>query len=197
MKRKVVDPNTYASLPGKLSISKQKLKQLRPELYGIRGWLLEHKQKRKYGYSQMEEIREHIFYGDSQPAVVLLINPLIIAAYSDEFDCIVPLYFPKLYAEKYNLKEKTKLITINTYMSGTEIQKDIILGENNLGRWSGFSPIIAEFISDDIDLIAEKKKKINEELWEYVYKLGLEFRKKYPKECRDGRPIYSQIPAPV
>lgn len=77
-------------------------------------------------------------------------------------------------------------------MRGSEIQKDVVLGPNNNRRWCGYSPIIAEFVSHDIDVLIEKKKEIDEDMWDYVYKLGLEYRERYPNACRDGRPIFSQ-----
>jgi hypothetical protein len=77
-------------------------------------------------------------------------------------------------------------------MRGSKIQNDIILGPNNSGIWCGFSPIIGEFISNDIDILSEKKGRISEEHWDYVYKLGVKYREKYPNRYRDGRPIFSQ-----
>ncbi|GFZ30041.1 hypothetical protein CSC2_05670 [Clostridium zeae] len=194
---KTLDSSTQASSPGSLSLSNEKLKELRPELYGLKGKWLEYREKKSAGYSQIEQIREHIFYGDSQPAVVLSVDPLIIVAYSEDLDCVVPLYFSNIYVKKYRLKEKTRLITVNTYMRGPKLQEDIILGPNNSGVWFGFHPIIAEFVSDDLDVIEMRKLKIDEKMWEYVYKLGGEYSSKYPNAYRDGRPIYSQNPATI
>jgi hypothetical protein len=192
MKIKSIDENSYASSPGSVSISEEKLRNLRPDLYGVKGGIKGAIYKILIGFTQKREIKEHIFYGDSQPGIVMSKIPLIIVAYSEDLDCIVPLKFPDEYAEKYMLEEKTRLITINTYMRGTEIQRDIILGPNNNQRWNGYSPIIGQFITDDIDILAKKKEDINEEMWDYVYKLGLEYREKHSNIYRDGRPIFSQ-----
>ncbi|MBK1813171.1 hypothetical protein JHL18_21345 [Clostridium sp. YIM B02505] len=56
-------------------------------------------------------------------------------------------------------------------------------------------PIIAEFVLDDVDVIEMRKLKINEQMWDYVYKLGIGYTEKYPNTYRDGRPTYSINPA--
>lgn len=194
MKIKTLDKSTYSTCPGGLTLSNRKLKELRPELYGLLGLICRIKDKRDFGFTQIRRIKEHIYFGDSQPAIVLSIDPLIIAAYSEDLDCIIPIKFPKIYAKKYKLKEKSRVLTINTYVRTENPDKDIILGKNHSGLWGGIFPIIAEFVSDDKYIIKAKKKEFTEDLWGHVYKLGLEYREKYPDVCRDGRPIFSAIP---
>ncbi|KGN01965.1 hypothetical protein IRP63_07175 [Clostridium botulinum] len=195
VKKKFIDGTTYASSPGSVTISKKKLKRLRPDLYGIRAKIGALLDTITIGFSEQRQIKEHIFYGDSQPAVVMSNEPLIIAAYSDDIDCVVILKFDDKYSKIYNLKKGDRLISINTYMRGTEYQKDIIIGPNNTNTWFGYSPIIADFISDDIHIIEEKKKQIDEALWNYVFNLGIEYMKIHPNIARDGRPLYSSISA--
>ncbi|WP_242976096.1 hypothetical protein [Desulfosporosinus sp. FKB] len=178
--------DTVASDPVNITLSNKKLKILRPDLYGIRGV-----SKRKI----REIIEEHIFYGDSQPAIVISLKPLLVAAYSDELDCIAMLSYPESFVIDYFLEEKTKLITINTYTSNPPYQKDLIIGQNQLNNWYGFHPIIAEFVSEDIEKIQSRKEMVNEDNWDYVYKLGIEYAKKNPNVWRDGRPMFSKVSA--
>ncbi|WP_243158033.1 hypothetical protein [Aminipila terrae] len=98
--------NTVASDPVNITLSHKKLKMLQPDLYGVIGLF-----RRKV----RAIIEEHIFYGDSQPAIVLSIQPLLIAAYSDELDCIAMLNYPQEYVKEFNIEEKMRLLTINTY----------------------------------------------------------------------------------
>ncbi|WP_243158034.1 hypothetical protein [Aminipila terrae] len=70
-------------------------------------------------------------------------------------------------------------------------QRDLIIGKNALGNWYGFYPIIAEFVSEDIDKIQKRKQSINEETWRYIYGLGLEYKSIKKNVWRDGRPVFS------
>lgn len=42
--------------------------------------------KKGYYNRQFERINQYLAYGDTQPAVVSSLNPLVISAYSDEMD---------------------------------------------------------------------------------------------------------------
>lgn len=193
MKVKVLDKTTYSTSAGKIHISRRKLKKLRPDLYGVIGLLCRLIEKKRYGRTQLRFLKEQMYFGDSNPAIVLSVEPLlIIAAYSSDLDCIIPITFTKEYVKNYNLKKGTRLLSVNTCERG-ELQKDIVLGKNNTGLWGGFSPIIAEFVSNNKQRIEEKKNEFSEELWERVYKLGVEYREKYPDSYRDGRPMFSGI----
>lgn len=143
------------------------------------------------GYSEKRSIKEHILHGDSQPAIVISKNPLLVAAYSEDIDCVVILKFPDKFLETYKLEQGSRLLAVNTYLYIEDYQKDLIPGPNNDNTWRGVSPIIVDFISDDIDTIESKKDQIEKSLWSYVYNLGLEYSKIHPNVWRDGRPVYS------
>lgn len=195
MKIKAHNANTYASSPGSVSISTKKLKILRPDLYGFVALLTGIIKTICLGYSEKSQIAEHLIFGDCQPAIVMSRQPLIVAAYSEDIDCVVLLRFPDKYAEMYNLDVKSKLITINTYGKKENFQKDIIPGESCDYTWTLFNPFIAEFLTDDLNLLKQKKEQINNKLWDYIYNLAVEYQILYPNVWRDGRPNYSAIPA--
>lgn len=195
MRIKSLNTNTYATSPGSVSVSDIKLKMLRPDLYGFASLLLGMIKTFRRGYSERRQIKEHLLFGDSQPAIVMSRNPLIIAAYSDDIDCIVLLRFPDIYTEIYNLDVKSKLISVNTYGKGDTFQKDIIPGESCNNTWTHVNPFIAEFLTDDLHTLEQKKEKIDNSLWDYVYHLALEYQLLHPKTWRDGRPNYSFVPA--
>ena len=192
MKIRTLDKTTHASSPGGVSVSKEKLKMLRPDLFGLKAYIMGLIRTIFIGFNEMKIIQEHMLYGDSQPAVVISKKPLIIASYSEDIDCVVLLEFPDEYLELYKLDEKSKLISVNTYIRGEKFQKDITPGVNCHYTWRGYSPIIGEFISDDIGILENKKEEIEEKLWEYVYILGIEYSKNHPNIWRDGRPILSE-----
>lgn len=56
--------------------------------------------------------------------MVISKKSLIIAAYSEDIDCIILLKFPDRYAELYDLDERARLISINTYLIGDKFQRD-------------------------------------------------------------------------
>lgn len=174
------DASTFAGDPGNLTISKKKWKDIskffklnlfqRIELHG-----------------RKKIVRERICYGDSQPAMVMRTDPLLIAAYADEMDAVVILKFPTEYALKYNLKQYDRIIAVNTYAPRTYvIPHDIYVGKHYLHRWSNFESSIAEFLSDDIDIINRHKATMPESLWLYVKSLGEDYLLKHPNKTRKG-----------
>lgn len=145
-----------------------------------------------------ELLDEHLQHGDSRAAIVMKTNPyLLIAAYSDEMDGVAMLRFDNKFIDSYNLKEGSRLLTINTYQSriAGNVAKDLYIGPKELGRYSNFYPLIAEFLSDDMDRISRRKNKINEAEWSRTYILGKEYIEKNSYRARNGNPYFSMIPA--
>lgn len=125
-------------------------------------------------------IAEYMWFGDFQPAIVVSLEPLKIAAYSDEMDAVVILKFPNALIKIYNLDEKDRLITTNVYYTEGSISNDIYIGENYQNRYVDFFPTIIDFLSDDIQIIDEHKKNISKETWNYVYELGKKHVENFP-----------------
>lgn len=195
MKIKTLDKSTHASSPGSVSLSDEKLKKLRPDLYRIGTVIVETCKSIYFGWNEKRRIKEHLFYGDSQPAIVISRQPLIVAAYSEDIDCVVLLKFPDEYANIYGLEVRSKLITVNTYGKEEDFQHDILPGDNCDYTWTSFNPFIAEFLTDDLDILTHKKEQISNEFWDYVYDLAIEYQIRNPNVWRDGRPGYSYISA--
>ena len=66
---------------------------------------------------QIDYVTRALCYGDTQPAVVVSTQPLLIAAYSDEMDAVVMLKFPAEFVEKYSLSVGDRLTTSNVYFN--------------------------------------------------------------------------------
>lgn len=195
MKKKVLDKNSRASNPGRLTISKKKLKELRPELYGLAGLIYNFKIYRMCKTTEIRSIKERIYFGDSQPAVVMSLDPLLVAVYSSDIDCVVILKFPNELVKKYNLHLESRLISINTYGRKKDYQKDIIPGPNKINPWTSITPTIGDFISDDVEEIQKRKDEIEEDRWRRTYDLAKEYMHIFPNVYRDGRPTYAGISA--
>ena len=73
--------------------------------------------------------------------------------------------------------------------------KDLILGPNRFERWACFHPIVAEFVSDDLSRIEARKGQILEAVWKRATLLGEAYLRANPGVVRDGRPMYSMMPA--
>jgi hypothetical protein len=138
---------------------------------------------------------EHMQLGDSRAACVISVQPLIVAAYTDELDCVALLRFPSRLVEEFGLKTGAKLLTVNTYGRGQRIMSDLVAGPRQTGRYSNFYPVIAEFVSDDVQRIAVRKTGIAEEEWMRCEQMGSESLRKFPHRWRSGSPFYSAQPA--
>ena len=176
---KPLSTDTYAGAPGHLIISKQKWKDMKKahNLSLLDRLLINRTRK---------NIQQRIYYGDTQPAVVVSLNPFIVAAYSDEMDAVVLLKFPVLLAQINNIKLYEKLISVNCYGKTEKIAKDIFVGKNYLGNWTDFRPLIGDLLSDDTERINLHKSNIPDFIWDYVRKLGNIYWREHKNLARQG-----------
>ena len=185
-----------ASDPGNVRLSREKLEVLYPNFFTSSG-LLMRVWKSLAGSAPFSPsaIDKHLRYGDSRAAVVVSVSPLLVAAYSDERDCVVMLRFSEELVATYRLKPGSRLMTVNTYMQGPKRPvADLIEGPLSRGNWHNVIPMIADFLSDDTGTIESRKQAIKDEEWQRTAKLGAEYVQKKPGKARDGRPLDSWKP---
>lgn len=139
-----------------------------------------------YSDMQIDFVMRSLLYGDTQPAIVVSVDPLLIAAYSDEMDAVVMLHFPNEFAEQYDLSVGTRLTTSNVYFTGNQIAKDIFIGQNYSRQYVDFVPIIQLFIGKHDDKIIEKVKLFGQDVWKMVAEKANEYISTHPDLCRDG-----------
>jgi hypothetical protein len=182
-----------ASDPIPIRLSDEKLRLLHPELYGSRASAVKLRMgKHLLNAAQTRlMLAEHLSFGDSRAAIVILVEPLIVAAYTDEQDAVLLLRFPDFLADSYCLTRCSKLITTNTYGKGSRMAADIIPGPASTGRWTNFYPIIADFLSDDLQLISRRKSAISESEWRRTTHFAEEALLRPQVLIRDGRPLRS------
>ena len=192
------DDRTFASDPVSVTVSIQKLRRLQPELFGWRGlitvfhWGL----RIMWPAAFREMLSEHMQTGDSRAAIVCGIQPdLLVAAYTDEQDAVVILRFPNYLVNEYNLRLGSRLLTVNTYARGIKMVGDISPGPASIGRYTNYYPIIAEFLSDDMDTIEMRKRGIREAEWKRCADFANAKLSSSHHKPRDGRPLKSHIPA--
>lgn len=177
-----------ASNPAGVTLSKAKYKKFRDNV----GWyykLLSMCFKFEF------HVNDWLFHADSRAAIVLQTTPeILVAVYTDEFDCVVILRFPEFVAPWYPLSNGTRLLTINTYENGEVVETDLYPGPGTLNRYSNVHPIIAEFLSDDIQQIEKRNTKISEDEWARTAELAQEYMARPDFKPRNGIPFYSIMP---
>jgi hypothetical protein len=198
---KYLDDSTWATLPGKLTLSEAKLRELEPGLFTARTYKccatcdVDHP-----AADMLEKLGEHLEHGCCCAAVVMSLDPLIIAAYADDLDGVVLLRFPPSYAARYGLEVGSQLLAVNLYQevkarNGSRLYAvDIIPGPQRQA-WSSFSPLIAELVSDDDARIAELKAAMSPRDWltcatrarAHIDRLGVE-------HARSGQPMAAGFP---
>jgi hypothetical protein len=136
-----------------------------------------------------------LWKGDSRAAVVVSVAPLLIAAYTDELDCVALIRFPQELAQLYGLEVGSRLLTVNGYVRDEGVAKDLIPGPASYHRYGNFIPLIAEFLSEDGPRIEFRKQEIAEPEWQRARELGDAYLSRPGLRYRDGRPLYSWFPA--
>lgn len=175
------DPNSYADNPGSIKLSPFKLRKIKKMICITR-------REKEYFKKRIPAVREYVALGDTQPAYVMSVSPLVISAYSDEMDAVVMLRFPDELATQYKLSVGDRLVTVNTYrnLDKNGIAPDIFVGENYLNRYSNCAPIVPLFISGSTKLMKQKLSLFDEEQWAMVREKSLEYASAHPDLMRDG-----------
>jgi hypothetical protein len=184
--------HSVASDPGQCKLSEERLRRLQPELFaGEPGALGDESGLQEY----RESLAEHLMSGDSRAAVVVSTTPLVVAAYTDELDCVALLQFPDYLVAELGLRVRSRLLTVNRYQfPGGNRPGDLVPGPADTRRYINFTPLIADFMVADVEGLKRRKKSISETEWERAVKLSQELEA-WGITPRDGRPFYCHKPA--
>jgi len=201
LKRRNVNQRSFASAPLGLELSDFKLRQLCPSLYcrsGVSGTL---RCLFYDGFGSRYYIRDMLIHGDSRAAIVLRVFPLLVASYCDDLDGVCVLRFPDDLVIEYELNPGTKLVTVlNSWCMPIGLQlgqvaRDLALGGRGNPCYLNFWPLIADFLSDDVEKVAARKEQISAREYERCRLLGEEHLRLFNGLARDGRPDRSMHPA--
>jgi hypothetical protein len=197
--RTILDAQSQAGHPARLRLSPQRLRRLRPDLFGWRGlgwrfigWYFGHAAPR---FAPKRFLEEQLWHGDARAAVVISTKPLRVAAYADELDCVAMLQLPEWCATEFSLSNGARLITVNSYIEAHVGRSDLMPGPHHFGRYSGFYPVLADLIADDREQLQALKREISEVEWRRAEELGRAYLTVKPNEHRDGRPAKSEFSA--
>ncbi len=125
--------------------------------------------------------------GDTQPAVVCSLDPFIVSAYSDEFDAVIFLRFPKELAETYGLSAGDRLVTACNYVAdGGKPAGDLFPGPSASGAYTDFVPVVQLFFAGKKqflfaggdDGIRARPSIFGENVWSRVDELTREYAQK-------------------
>lgn len=196
--RKILDNQSQAGNPARLRVSPARLRRWRPDLFGVRRlrWMLI---RWYFGdshprFSPKRFIEEQLWHGDARAAVVVSVDPLRVAAYSDEIDCVAMLALPARVQAEMNLAPGARLITVNTHRAGwSPHRSDLIPGMYQTGRYTGFYPILADLVTDDRERLDALRQSIPESEWRRAEQLGCEYLAARPQEYRNGLPAKSEF----
>lgn len=160
-----------ASDPGSLTLDRDLLLAMEPELRGWRGWMWQARDRRhrtaRY-WSSLDSVAQQLLRGDTRAAIVLTVRPtVLVAAYSDDLDCVAVVEFPAKYARQFDLMPGSRLVTCNHYVSTKQrVPSDLKPGPLNNHRNTDFSPIIGNFLSTDTDRLQQLASNISNQEWE-------------------------------
>lgn len=161
------DHNTQASHPGNVAMSKKKFGYIRDNVFHVSF-------TKKFMFNrQFDKLNEFLLMGDIQPAIVFYMDDkkMLISAYSEDLDAVMFLDFPIEFAKMYNLKKYACLVTTNTYYYDGEVPDDLVLGENYLGDWIDFNPLVQLFLTDNESQAKRYVNLFDDAKWDYVAKL--------------------------
>lgn len=180
---------SYSDNPVNIKPSKKKVKALSPELGSWSPKYIWRRFAYNLAFSRplWKDFAEAFRLGDANPALVVSVKPLLVAAYAFELDCAVLLRFPDEFVERYRLRPKMQLLASNTYVSD-EPGRDILPGARSSGAWTDFLPKICEFCSDDAQAMARRRNAFTAEQWSRVWECAVEYAKRFPHVARDGNP---------
>lgn len=194
---RTIDDRPSADQPGGIRLAHHRVRRFLPHLYEpdslgkMIGWMAGDR-----GFWR-EHLEQQMTRGRRRPAIVVSTVPLLVAAYSGQFDWIALLQFPPILREELQLESDDKLLSINSHLTGKGRAKDLREGPAATGRYANFSPIIAEFFSDDFEAIEKAKNDIKEGLWERTAVCAEAYLREHGPVARDGLPTRNEAPADV
>lgn len=189
-KSSVIDPRSRASDPGLLQLSQARLRQLQRELF-------EPSQELNAADRQawLQLFEEQLARGDSRAAIVLDPERAVVAAYTDELDCVVLLQFDPQLARLHGWQEGSRLLTVNLYVPRQHgLAGDVKPGPADTGTYGNFRPMIADLLTDDQRRLADRKAQIDEAEWQRTLLQGRHAWHDERRTPRDGRPLHCGTP---
>ena len=177
--------------PGGFRLDKNKLKNLRPDVFSFKQLMCSEKDSPYFIKDQME-------HGVIQPTVVVSTDPLLVACYSADMDAVVLMCLPTMYGVYRGYEIGTRLLCVNVYdfLNKGRKNNDIFEGSHSSHRYSLYGPIVADLFTNDTQRLTAIKTMIPDEVWDYVENLGNQYMAINPGMARNGlgNRFYDAVP---
>lgn len=143
--------------------------------------------------TEMSRLCEQARHGDCRAAVVIAVNPVVIAAYSDELDDVALLKFDQDFIGEIGFAVGNCLVSANSYLKEhpSSYARDVSQGKFSTGRYVNFHPVILDFITRDQSRLDTLRSQIEHDEWTRAYELGVEKLASRPELLRYGSPFRS------
>jgi len=86
------------------------------------------------------------------------------------------------------------LLTVLNVIADGEFAPDLEHGPDSWWDCTNFLPFIADFLTEDVGQLEERKAGVAEPWWTRTWELGEQYIKKHGHLARDGRPSLSWVP---
>jgi hypothetical protein len=188
-----IDPSTYATLPGGVGLSHRKAAVLHPEYFDQKGLQILAVWKTLAAPIESEKLEQWLRHGDCNPAIVCSLDPLLVSAYSEDLDCVAMLLFDSRVRAAFSPSPNQRLLSVNVYFTSGDA-RDLSRGPLAYPNWANFQPLIADFLTEDLERVQANKDEIPEHQWLRAEFLTDDYLSKGCFWVRDGRPLYSFKP---
>lgn len=183
-----VDPRSRASNAARLTPSPELMARFAPELFddGVLGPLSPARRKRSYWQSRLGA---HLAQGDARAAVVLSLQPVLVACYADDFDAAVVARFDDWVRALPGLQVGSRLLSVNLFTPrrGRRVAADLAWGpQPRNADFENFTPVVADFVSVDQQNLTTAKWTISEQEWLRCAQAGQEYLQRTGGATRDG-----------
>ena len=214
---KVSKQASFASRPGLIPISQDRLKRIHPELWRLRPWMFWWRSHYKFDLMIRAQVAEQLRYGLAEPAIVVRLEPLVIACYTEELDCVAHLiymnktephpeygeWYPQGLAQelvqRHRLQVGSRLLSVCTYWPMSQLGRyaiDLIPGPLARGVYCNFMPYIADFLTVHQQRVEERKRMIGDHEWKRCQELADDYKTHFVDNNfypRDGRPKFCRF----
>ena len=175
-----------------LMLSDERLHRIQPTLFDLSRWTSALDRD-----NWLEAIRGALARGAGRAAVVVDAANSVVAAYTNELDCVVLLQFPDSFGLVHGWQNGTRLLAMTSYRSRDQgVAPDLQPGPGDTGRWGNAWPLVADLLTDDHAGLAARKRAIEGAEWDRAWALGRSVLAGGGIP-RDGRPLGSRQPAPL
>lgn len=139
-----------------------------------------------------------LMHGDTQPAVVIAVAPVVVASYSDDLDAVTLLRLPDDAEGARGLSVGDKLITVNAYMGKDQyIADDIVCGPRATPSWGNVTPVVVRLVNRQHRLQQRRLQHIAPREWQLLDEALARRRAAFgERRVRDGRPHQCGQPVP-